>query len=243
VFSQCLNDIVKDENHSEKHTKFIVDFNKFISNINEDKNLQDILEKEGFHQNYVMSENKTGQDLVKKLVEMFHCVDDESSKIPEWLQTLLLIANSLSENEWTRKLQVLTKETCKRFLLPKTEIEFKEEGGKQIISIKGVAIFVSKMIGEMKRLKDENPDVEEIKIVGLKSVHIDCDLDNEIWHGINVGIVTDKLIVDGVINDESTEISSGVCWDISGQNSEDDKPMGELIHFTAIFFSFLLSNV
>ncbi len=72
-------------------------------------------------------------------------------------------------------------------------------------------------IGEMKRLKDENPHVEKIKIVGLTSVYIDCDLDNEIWHGINVDIVTDKLIVDDVTNDEYTEISGGVLWNISGK--------------------------
>ena len=52
----------------------------------------------------------------------------------------------------------------------------------------------------MKRLKEKHPEVEEIKIVGFESVHIDCDLDNDNRHGTNIGIVTDKLVIDDVIN-------------------------------------------
>jgi len=228
VFSRCLSDIVNDKTNGKKHEKFITHLNEFLSNVNEDKNLQDILKKEEFFVNYVMENNKTGRDLVKKLLEMFNCVEDESNRIPEWLQTFLFIAKSLSENEWTSKLQVLTKVTCKRFLLPVNEIKFMEEDGKQIISIKGVAIFVSKMIEKMNEFKDKNPDVEEIKIVGLKSVHIDCDLDNEIWHGINLAIVTDKLIVDDVPNDDSALHLRGVCWNVSGKHAEEKK-LGEAI--------------
>ncbi|EFX74280.1 hypothetical protein DAPPUDRAFT_252104 [Daphnia pulex] len=212
--------------------------NDFLASVKKEEDLQAFLEKD-LEENKVIIENITDTDwqglfrrLSRNVSSFLTTVGSQRApgSKPEWFIRYQKASSLMNDVEWTPKLQVLTKETCKRFFLPKTEIKVKEEDGKQIISIKGVAIFVSKMIGEMKRLKDENPHVEEIKIVGLKSVHIDCDLDNETWHGINVGIVTDKLIVDGVINDESSmEISSGVCWNISGKNSEEDdhQPMGE----------------
>ena len=135
----------------------------------------------------------------------------------------------MKDVEWTPKLRILTKEMYKKFLLPETEINYKKEDGKKIIFIKGIALFVSKMLQLMKQLKDEHPDVEEIKIVGLKSVHIDCDLDNEIWHGINIGIVTDKLIVDDT-TDNNAQTWTGFCWNVSGKNAQD-QPMGETIFF------------
>ena len=215
--------------------------------------------KEEFHKNYFEDESKTGQDLVKKLVEMFvTCSKNEflvnikkfeklrsildkelkennvkieninendwlklfpilvkkitqnylradfshtaRASIPDWFKPFEKTSSLLNGVRWTPKLNVLTKETSKKFLLPETVIGFKEEDGKRIIAIKGVVIFVSQMNEEMKRLKKEHPEVEEIKIVGFKSVHIDCDLDNDNWHGTNIGIVTDKLFVDDVIN-------------------------------------------
>jgi hypothetical protein len=219
LFSRCLSDIVKDETYGEKQKFFIVNLNKFLLNVNEEKNLQDILDKEEFLKNYAKDENKSGQDLMKKLGEMFSYPETESSRTAtelDWLKIFLSNANSLSQDEWTPQLQVLTKETCKKFMLPETKVEFKEKGGKIIISIKGVVIFVNKIIMEMNRLKCQHPNVEEIKIVGLQSVHIDCDLNNDIWHGINIGIVTDKLIVDGE-----------VCWNVSGKTDPANSPRGD----------------
>ncbi len=151
----------------------------------------------------------------------------------EWFKRYQIASSLMKDVEWTPKLRILTKEMYKKFLLPETEINYKEEDGKQIIFIKGIAIFVSKMLKPMKQLKGEHPDVEEIKINGLKSVHIDCDLDNEIWHGINIGIVTDKLIVDD-ITDNNAQTSTGFCWNVSGKNAQD-QPMGDnLLLFSSI---------
>jgi hypothetical protein len=217
VFSRCLSEIA----NNETHEMFIANLNVFLSSVNEEKKLMDILEKEKFLNHYVENENQTGRDIIKQLVEMFSSSSETEQEgtvaaKPEWLQTFLSTAETLSKEEWPLKLQLLTKETCKRFFLPKTEINFKEEDGKQIISIRGVVIFISQMIVEMSRLKDTHPDVEEIQIVGLQSVHIDCDLDNGTWHGINIGITTDKLIVDDSrVNDGS------FCWNVSGEKAKD----------------------
>jgi hypothetical protein len=220
VFSRCLNDIVDDP-----YKTFIANLNVFLSSVNEEKKLMDILEKEKFLNHYVENENQTGQDIIKQLVAILSNSPETrqgetSEEGLEWLQTFLTNAKSLSEEEcWTPKLQLLTKETCKRFLLPETEIECKEEDGKEIIFITGVVIYVSKMMTKMVELKVRHTDnktknVQKVKIVALQSVHIDCDLDNDTWHGINIDIVTDKLIVDGA-----------VCWDISGKTATINSSM------------------
>jgi hypothetical protein len=141
--------------------------NDFLASVRTEEDLQAILDKD-LEENKVIIENITDTDwqvlfrrLSRNVSSFLTTVASQRApgSIPEWFKRYQKVSSLLNDVEWTRKLQVLTKETCKRFLLPKTEIEFKEEGGKQIISIKGVAIFVSKMIGEMKRLKYENPDV------------------------------------------------------------------------------------
>jgi hypothetical protein len=219
VFSRCLNDIVTDKTNGEIHGKFMVALNQFLSNVNEEKNFKDIVDKEEFLSHYLKGENKTGRDIIKQLVEMFGSSSETEQEGTvarlEWLQTFLSNANSISEEEWTPKLQLLTKEICKKFLLPETDIKFKEEDGKQIISIRGVVIFVSQMMTKMIDLKVQHSGVEEIQIIGLQSVHIDCHLDNGTWHGINIGITTDKLIVDDPVNDGS------FCWNVSGEKADD----------------------
>ena len=40
---------------------------------------------------------------------------------------------------------------------------------------------------KLEDLKRENA-VEEVRIVGISSVHIDCDLDQSIWHGTNLSV-------------------------------------------------------
>ena len=209
----------------EEFEKFIANLNVFLSSVNEEKKLMDILEKEKFLSHYVENENQTGQDIIKQLVAILSNSTETrqgetSEEGLEWLQTFLAIAKSISEEEcWTPKLQLLTKETCKRFLLPETEIEYKEEHGKEIVFITGVVIYVSKMMTKMVEFKVRHTDnktknVQKVKIVALQSVHIDCNLDNDTWHGINIDIVTDKLIVDGE-----------VCWDVSGKTATINSSM------------------
>lgn len=224
VFSRCVDDVVNDKTHGKNHKTFIDALNTFLSNVNEEKNLKAEQKKgESLTKYVIINDNESGRNLVNKLVD--------SSNF-ECLKTFPSIADSLMTAEWTPKLEMLTKETCKKFLLPETEIELKEEEGKQIISINGVTIFISQIIEEMNRFKAGH-HLEEIKIVGLKSVHIDHDLDNTTWHGINVGIVTDKLIVDGK-----------VCWDVSGSNSITEQSTGvtkTLMHII-LFLIFNLAN-
>jgi hypothetical protein len=161
-------------------------------------NFQDILV-----QNFL--ENEFGKESLKHLVDTYNEV--ASDRIHHF--------QPLADDNWTPQLNWLIKETCKTFLLPKTVVAIDEVDGKEIISIKGVAVFVSKILQKMIDLKRQNSNVQEIKIVGLLSAHVDCDLESKDWHGMNVGIVTDKIYVD-----------KEVCWDVSGQHG-NDQPGGK----------------
>uniref|UniRef100_A0A0P5WIL7 Helicase c-terminal domain containing protein n=1 Tax=Daphnia magna TaxID=35525 RepID=A0A0P5WIL7_9CRUS len=238
VFSRCLDDVGKDQTNGKRNRELIVALNALLQVASEDVGIQNVLEKNFTGKDVKDFDDANGKDLINQLVEIFaSCRDFTKNESSEWLNYLK------SEKEWAPKLQVLVKETCKPFLFPKTTIEITDEYGRKIIFIKGVSVFVSKMIEEMKRLKENNPEVQEIQMVGLSSVHIDCHLENKTWHGTNVGIVADKIFVDYEVcrkghksiaqaKEETTEPKAAynfvddfcVCWDISGENGEPGRP-------------------
>ena len=199
VFSQCLSD----RDNAEKHLKFISALNDFLSYVNLD-NRRPKMFADYFLQNYVVNDNSNGRELIQRLVERcdIHLNEDPSGVVEKFVGS----ANSLAADEWTPRLQSLTKETCRKLLLPLLTTEIKREGERRIVVVKGIAILVSKIKKRMAQLKGES-NAQEVQIVGLASIHVDCNLEREIWHGINVVVVTDKLFIDGDFH-----------WDVSGQN-------------------------
>jgi hypothetical protein len=170
--------------------------------INRDADSQEIMEEE-------IGKMEFGKESIEKIFSAIQFYEyDETEKVLQ--DRFKSINESLTEDSWTSQFKSLIKQTCETFLLPRTEIKIENEDGKIIIFIKGIAVFVSKVIEKMIDLKMKNPDVQEIKIVGLESVHVDCDLESKDWHGMNLGIVTDKIYVD-----------KEVCWDVSGQHRND----------------------
>ncbi|XP_045032570.1 uncharacterized protein LOC116927885 isoform X2 [Daphnia magna] len=238
VFSRCLDDIAKDQIDSKKNCEVILALNALLEVAGEDVRNQIILETNLVENDFTDLNNENGQELIHKMLEIFaSCRDATENESLERLDRLK------TEKAWAPKLQVLVKETCKTFLLPKTTIEVKDEYGRKIIFIKGAFVFVSKMIEEMKRLKEKYPELQEIQIVGLSSVHVDCHLENETWHGTNVGIVTDKIVVDyevcrkcqqnnaqakeeTTMRNATSDVANNfsVCWDVSGVNGEPGQP-------------------
>jgi hypothetical protein len=199
ILSRCQKGLTQDQ------INFISALNEFLANaINRDHTRsQDILEEN-------FQENKIDKELMEKLVNSFKIDNqDKATDVPG--DRFKSMNASLSDDNWTPQLNWLIKETCETFLLPKTVIEVQNEDGKEIISIKGVAVFVDKILrDQMIDLKIQNSNVKEIQIVGLLSVHVDCDLESKDWHGMNVAIVTDKLYV-----------GKEVHWDVSGQHGND----------------------
>ncbi len=212
ILSQWLND----KNYAKQHRHFIRKLNKFLSFINADKRRREILAE-------VFSKNQlnvgTGQELVQNLTNLCQkyylldnvrngSVSDKTALPPAPVLDFMNSATDLSAENWTVNFQSLTKEMCKRQLLPtNTTVEYQIESGRRMVIIKGVAVVVSEVKEEMLQLKKEH-NVEEIRIVGLSSIHVDCNLEQEDWHGVNVSVVTDKLLVD-----------KEVCWDVSGEDS------------------------
>jgi hypothetical protein len=199
VFSQGLSD----RHNAKKHLQFISALNDFLSfvnlNIKRPKMFADY-----FLQNYVVNDNSNGRELVEQLVERcgVHFEDDPSAEV----ESFVAAANSLAADEWTPRLQSLTKETCRKLLLPLIKTEIVKKGERRIVVVKGIAILVSKIKNKMAQLKGEC-NAQEMQIIGLASVHVDCDLERDMWHGINVVVVTDKLFVDG-----------DFIWDVSGRH-------------------------
>jgi hypothetical protein len=199
ILSRCRKGLTQDQ------INFISALIDFLDKaINGATNFQDILDQ-------TFLQNEFGKDSLKNLVDTYS-INNQNEVAPDWFHHF----NSLPDDNLTPQLNWLIKETCEFFLLPKTVIAVQNEDGKEIISIKGVAVFVtSQILQEMINLKIQNSNVKEIQIVGLLSVHVDCDLESKDWHGMNVGIVTDKLYVD-----------KEVCWDVSGQHG-NDQPEGK----------------
>ena len=193
VLSHCPD--IRD--NVEKHQNFIIALKDFLSFLNDG----DYKRPNTLSEIFLNKLNeKTGQELANNLVEMF--------ALPEPVERFKTLTASLAADEWTLKLESLIKEACKKYLLPRTTVESQTEGGRRIVLVRGNVIYVNQIKKKMLELKRETI-AQEIQIVGLVSVHIDCDLEHEIWHGINVVVITDKLFVD----------VENVCWDVSGQNA------------------------
>ncbi|XP_059352795.1 uncharacterized protein LOC130698188 [Daphnia carinata] len=212
LFSRCWNYVVKDKTYGKKYRNFIAAFDNILAKIIEFK---DIMEKIDYDNMFAMDSITNWLECISKICEDFPTVFTDENEI----QRIKQATASIADGDWTPKFISLVKEVFKKYLLPKTKVQVKKEDGREIISIHGNVVFLSKIMAEMIELK--TTDVQEIEIVGLVSVHVDCDLENEIWHGINVGVVTDKIIVD-----------CDVSWNVSGQNmthqeAEEQRQPGE----------------
>lgn len=209
IFSRCINDIGDNEIYGQKHLGYIAVLREFLAIVSEDGGFQNILKANRIEENGFMKDDTNGRELINRMILIIEnsCKTSEG-QLPESIRMNFerLKSSEPLNGEWTPKLESLTKEMCKKFLLPIRDIEIHVEETKKIIFVKGIAVFVSKMIEKMGELKRDNQDALEIKIVGHSSVHIDCHLEKATWHGMNVVIVTDKLFVD-----------KDVCWDVSGQ--------------------------
>jgi hypothetical protein len=207
ILSRCRKDLTQDQ------INFISALNEFLAKA---INRNHTTSQDSLEDNSLVI--KFEKEWLEKMVNSFKInnEDNEDTKKAYGLRDRFKSMNaSLSDDSWTPLFDLLVKETCESFLLPKTVIAVQNEDGKEIISIKGVAVFASKILQEIIDLKGQNSSVKEIKIVGLLSAHVDCDLESKDWHGMNVGIVTDKIYVD-----------KEVCWDVSGQHG-NDQPGGK----------------
>ncbi|XP_032794017.2 uncharacterized protein LOC116930725 [Daphnia magna] len=210
IFFRCWQDVVEDKTNGEEHRKVISTLNVFLAKAIENQKLQDIMEENISEE--MLTRDKANDDwpqwfstFCEKIQESFQPDSNEESSIPDWFKNFKEAAKEIGKDKWTLRFTSIIKEVFKLYLLPKTTVDVKRDNGRQIIFVYGNVVFLSKVIDKMKDLR--RSDVQEIRIVGLASVHVDCDLNNDIWHGINVGLDTDKIIVDGEVS-----------WNLSGQH-------------------------
>lgn len=215
VIARCLSDIAHNETNGTKQCDFISALHNFFTTVHknntDDMQLQDIMEEESLEKD-LMDDSISGKELVRKMLEKISTtksVGPSNSKleIKESFRRLKESASNLEKIEWTPQLQSLTKETCKKSLLPITQAAIKDDdGGRRIIVVKGISVSVGKMIKKISDLQTKMK-AHELQIIGLHSVHVDWSLAANDWHGINVVVVTDKILVNG-----------DVCWDVTGQH-------------------------
>lgn len=210
IFFRCWQDVVEDKTNGEDHRKVISTLNVFLAKAIENQKLQDIMEENISEE--MLTRDKANDDwpqwfstFCEKIQESFQPDSNEESSIPDWFKNFKEAAEEIGKDKWTLRFTSIIKEVFKLYLLLKTTVDVKRDNGRQIIFVYGNVVFLSKVIDKMK--DSRRSDVQEIRIVGLSSVHVDCDLNNDIWHGINVGLDTDKIIVDGEVS-----------WNLSGQH-------------------------
>ena len=201
VVSHCLNV----RHNTNEHVDFISALHTFLTFANAHMKRSTILPDDVFI-NKLYKDDTTGRELFHKLVEL--CADNfpDHEESPLAVINFQILAVSLTDEDWTNKLDLMIKETCKKLLLPAVTCEAKTEGGRRIVVVRGTSISISKVKGRMLEMKN-NSDAQEIQIVGMACVRVDCHLEKTDWHGTNLVVVTDKIVVD-----------KDSRWDLSGNN-------------------------
>lgn len=199
-YSQCQLD-----NYLPKQLNFISALNEFLAFINGHPERSNVLEDQ-FNNENVENDDIPGRDLIRLLSERCHQLFLSNNNLFEPVKRFKRLADSLTADDWTDQFQTLSKDICKSYLLPVTSFEEKVEGGRRIVVIKGAVIFVSQV---KFRIVEFLTKAQEVQIIGLATVHVDCNLENVIWHGMNVVVIADKIII--------TE-DQPVLWDVSGRH-------------------------
>ena len=61
------------------------------------------------------------------------------------------------------------------------------------MAVSGAYVKVSSLKEKIEELKRVNEAVEELRLVGLSALHIDCDLDQDTWHGTNISVSEETI--------------------------------------------------
>lgn len=207
IFSKLMNST------SPRCLNFISTLIDFLTFLNTRSEQHKILDDKSFLESV---EKDQGQDLITLHIQLCHQHFPFLSKNQQTMKDDLfepirrldrLLKFSLQNDDWTDKFQLLTKEICKRFLFPLIKIEEKLEGSRKIVVVKGTVIVFSRIKLELLERMDKLK-ADEVQIIGIASVHIDCHLENDTWHEKNIVIVTDKIFI----------VNANVEWNVSGRN-------------------------
>ncbi len=91
-----------------------------------------------------------------------------------------------------------------------TNMQIKKINNRFIMEVTGKNLVISEILSELNNMLLNNPEIEEVTFKGASIVHIDVNIEKDIWHGKNISIHAGKIKIHGK-----------VVWNISGKDGED----------------------
>lgn len=102
------------------------------------------------------------------------------------------------------------KDLATSYLKPVT-LKFSNIDGRRVLEVEGKHIVTSIVLKDIESNVNFF-EVEEVRFIKAGVIHIDADLQNAIWHGKNIVVVADTVIISSL---------KPVVWDVSGKDAED----------------------
>ncbi|GFV68822.1 secA_DEAD domain-containing protein [Trichonephila clavipes] len=90
------------------------------------------------------------------------------------------------------------------------KMELKKVNNRLTMEVTGKNLVISEILIELNSKLLNNPEIEEVSFKGANIIHIDANIENDIWHGKNISIHAEKIKIYGKI-----------IWDVSGKDGED----------------------
>lgn len=204
IVQKCRDN--RDEN--DRTAMFLEILSEFLMHVNYDPNREEIFDLN--HRRYLKG-SISGKEFISRVADRAYRLSKTKSEVTTRFKKA---GFNLLESDWTRDFDRVVKRICRQLTFESTTIIqlIKEQGGRLTIEARGMAITFSRILEQLNRLKMKNTQVTELRIVCTVALHIDCDLDNEIWHGTNLVIATDHLYLADRLDRYN--------WDVSGLDAQ-----------------------
>uniref|UniRef100_A0A914VYH3 Uncharacterized protein n=1 Tax=Plectus sambesii TaxID=2011161 RepID=A0A914VYH3_9BILA len=149
--------------------------------------------------------------------ELMDCAKEEAAefftekikKKNDYMNNFVILSYELSTFEDIRRCDLVPSDGKGYCYLRPTLIEVKSSENRCILEVIGGLISMKKITEDFEKNK-KIYNIEEVRIIAAYMLQIDCNLDNSIWHGINV-----------VIKATNVEIMGVYTWDLSGISSNE----------------------
>uniref|UniRef100_A0A2M4DSD8 Protein translocase subunit seca n=1 Tax=Anopheles darlingi TaxID=43151 RepID=A0A2M4DSD8_ANODA len=150
-----------------------------------------------------------GKISVSELIAKIGSMKDQYSE--DRFRRLQTVASKLKSNN-SLYLKNEFNAALSSFLKP-VKVSKKAIDARSIIEVTGTYIVVSECLKSIEQILQaetaKGTEVHEVHFVGALVVHIDTDLNNEIWHGRNIVVCTRMVSIHG-----------SVTWNVSGKNAD-----------------------
>jgi hypothetical protein len=101
------------------------------------------------------------------------------------------------------------KEAIEAYIKP-VELQIKTADNRLIIEVIGKNLVTSEILLKLNDIILSNPEIEEVRFRVEDIIHIDTNIEKEIWHGKNIIVCTNRI-----------KVHNEVTWNVSGKDGED----------------------